>query len=249
MGAPIKLSHEENNAAFSRVEFILSWEEGFGLNKTSASSDVASWEATHSYSQLCVQPCLAIRTQCRGWAQPGAAAPPWGCGAQGAEFQLKWELLLISGFLTVSAFPAENYSCRGSVPWVSLAVNSDLSFVALQVKIPSDASRRSPQQDLQHSPVGIILTTDFINSWGTLEAGNVFPELPWNPPSTGEGTKVSPHPKAHITAAQMLSGHFSTSPRLAENSYHKHRDFLIALLVWQIFVQILSNCHKVYVFI
>lgn len=44
----VELSHEENNAAFSRVEFILSWEEGLGLNKTSASSDAASWEAAHS---------------------------------------------------------------------------------------------------------------------------------------------------------------------------------------------------------
>lgn len=77
-GFPIKLGQEENNAAFSRVEFILSWEEGLGLNKTSASSDVASREATHSYCQLCVQSCLVIHTQCRG-CSPSLGLRGTGC--------------------------------------------------------------------------------------------------------------------------------------------------------------------------
>lgn len=77
--------------------------------------------------------------------------------------------LLISGFLQAPGFPSSELQLQRP-SWPSILgckFRHSFSFVVLQVKTSSDTSQRShqsPQWNFQHSPTGVILTTDFINA-------------------------------------------------------------------------------------
>lgn len=126
------------------------------------------------------------------------------------------------------------------------------SFVALQVKTPSDTSQRSaqaPQWNFQHSQTRVILTSDFINPWGTREAGNAFPGAPSEiPPPQGRAPRSLQYQGTHLCSPDALLA-FQHITKISRKFLPQTPGFPGCLLVWPIFAQILSNCHKAYVFI